>query len=88
MEVHSEDYKDYRISIHKPGGNKEYYCYIFTGTFGVCIVDQYTASSGAFPTRVFTSIEDALDIARAYIDHMAISPNRVIGTAGAGPASP
>lgn len=67
QEVQSEYYKNLRIAIYEQHQG-QFVCCIYTGAFGYQIVEQFTNSSGLPPTKLFTTIELAVEHARTQID--------------------
>lgn len=72
MEVHSEDYKGFRIAVYKIGDR--FQCCIYTGAFGYYVVEHFTAKSGLPPTRLFASVDDAVAHAKVQIDTEKLRP--------------
>jgi hypothetical protein len=66
MEVESENYKGFRIAVYQI--DDRYECYIFTGAFGYHVVQHFTEKTGLPPTKLFTSIAEALEHAKSQID--------------------
>jgi hypothetical protein len=72
MEVHSENYKGFRVAVYQTGDN--FSCCIYTGTFGYFVVEHFTATSGMPPTRFSDGINDALAHAKTQIDTEKLRP--------------
>jgi hypothetical protein len=65
-EVHSEIHQSLRIAVYELSLN-QFACCIYTGAFGYYIVEEFTERSGLPPTRLFASIDLAVEHAKAQI---------------------
>jgi hypothetical protein len=72
MEVHSENYKGFRVAVYQMGDR--YACAIFTGAFGYHIVAHFAEGAGFPVSRLFNSIEDAVAHAKNQIDAEKLRP--------------
>ena len=67
MKVHSENYKDFRISVFQM--SDRFMCGVFIGAFGFHIVEYYAEEESGYPiSKLFKSVEDAVTHAKAQID--------------------
>jgi len=67
QEVHSETHQGLRITVYKQHKD-QFACCIYTGAFGYQIVEQFTDKSGLPPTMLFTTIDLAVEHAKAQIN--------------------